>query len=69
MAEPEEPPIEIEDPDVPLTDVPGEPIEIDEPEVPLGDAPKTGDSSNAIPFVVLMMVGITGLAITRRKFS
>ena len=69
MAEPEEPPIEIEDPDVPLTDVPGEPIEIDEPEVPLGDAPKTGDSSNAIPFVVLMMVGITGLAITRRKFN
>ncbi len=69
LAEPEEPPIEIEDPDVPLTDVPGEPIEIDEPEVPLGDAPKTGDSSNAIPFVVLMMVGITGLAITRRKFS
>ncbi len=64
-----EPDIEIEDPDVPLTDVPGEPIEIDEPEVPLGDAPKTGDSSNAIPFVVLMMVGITGLAITRRKFN
>ena len=69
LAEPDEPPIEIEDPDVPLTDVPGEPIEIDEPEVPLGDAPKTGDSSNAIPFVVLMMVGITGLAITRRKFN
>ncbi len=69
LAEPGEPPIEIEDPDVPLTDVPGEPIEIDEPEVPLGDAPKTGDSSNAIPFVVLMMVGITGLAITRRKFN
>ena len=69
LAEPEEPPIEIEDPDVPLTDVPGEPIEIDEPEVPLGDAPRTGDSSNAIPFVVLMMVGITGLAITRRKFN
>ncbi len=69
LAEPEEPPIEIEDPDVPLTDVPGEPIEIDEPEVPLGDAPKTGDSSNAIPFVVLMMVASIGLAITRRKFN
>ena len=64
-----EPDIEIEDPDVPLTDVPGDLVEIDEPEVPLGDAPRTGDSSNAIPFVVLMMVGITGLAITRRKFS
>ncbi len=69
LAEPEEPPIEIEDPDVPLTDVPGEPIEIDEPEVPLGDAPRTGDSSNAIPFVVLMMVASIGLAITRRKFN
>ena len=69
LAEPDEPPIEIEDPDVPLTDVPGDLVEIDEPEVPLGDAPKTGDSSNAIPFVVLMMVGITGLAITRRKFN
>ena len=69
LAEPDEPPIEIEDPDVPLTDVPGEPIEIDEPEVPLGDAPKTGDSSNAIPFVVLMMVASIGLAITRRKFN
>ncbi len=64
-----EPDIEIEDPDVPLTDVPGDLVEIDEPEVPLGDAPRTGDSSNAIPFVVLMMVGITGLAITRRKFN
>ena len=71
LAEPDvdEPDIEIEDPDVPLTDVPGDLVEIDEPEVPLGDAPRTGDSSNAIPFVVLMMVGITGLAITRRKFN
>ena len=71
LAEPDvdEPDIEIEDPDVPLVDVPGEPIEIEEPEVPLGDAPKTGDSSNAIPFVVLMMVAGIGLAITRRKFN
>ena len=64
-----EPDIEIEDPDVPLTDVPGDLVEIDEPEVPLGDAPRTGDSSNAIPFVVLMMVAGIGLAITRRKFN
>ena len=71
LAEPDvdEPDIEIEDPDVPLTDVPGDLVEIDEPEVPLGDAPRTGDSSNAIPFVVLMMVAGIGLAITRRKFN
>lgn len=72
LTEPEEPeePTVIEEPDVPLVDVPGEPVvEVEEPEVPLGDAPKTGDSSNAIPFVVLVMGAGIGLAITRRKFN
>ena len=69
LAEPEEPVIEIEDPDVPLIDVPGEEVEIDEPEVPLGDAPQTGDNSNTIPFVVLMLAAACGLAVTRRKFN
>ena len=67
--EPTEEPTEepIDEPEVPLIDVPGETIE--EPEVPLGDAPKTGDSSNAVPFVVLMMVAVAGLMVTRRKFN
>ena len=69
LAEPEEPVIEIEDPDVPLIDVPGEEVEIDEPEVPLGDAPQTGDNSNTIPFVVLMLAAACGLVVTRRKFN
>ena len=61
--------IEIDDGDVPLTDVPGEALEIDDEQVPLGDAPKTGDANNAIPFVVLMMMAGLGLAVTRRKFN
>ena len=69
LTEPEEPVIEIEDPDVPLVDVPGEEVEIDEPEVPLGDAPQTGDNSNTIPFVVLMLAAACGLVVTRRKFN
>ena len=69
LTDPEEPVIEIEDPDVPLIDVPGEEVEIDEPEVPLGDAPQTGDNSNTIPFVVLMLAAACGLVVTRRKFN
>ena len=69
LTDPEEPVIEIEDPDVPLIDVPGEEVEIDEPEVPLGDAPQTGDNSNTIPFVVLMLAAACGLVITRRKLN
>ena len=67
--EPTEEPTEepIDEPEVPLIDVPGETIE--EPEVPLGDAPRTGDSSNAVPFVVLMMVAGLGLVATGRKFN
>ena len=61
--------IEIDDGDVPLTDVPGEALEIDDEQVPLGDAPKTGDANNAIPFVVLMMMAGLGLVVTRRKFN
>ena len=68
LTEPEEE-IEIEDPDVPLIDVPGEEVEIDEPEVPLGDAPQTGDNSNTIPFVVLMLAAACGLVVTRRKLN
>ena len=69
LTDPEEPVIEIEDPDVPLIDVPGEEVEIDEPEVPLGDAPQTGDNSNTIPFVVLMLAAACGLVVTRRKLN
>jgi len=69
VTEPTEPDIEIDDPDVPLSDVPGEPIEIEEPQVPLSDAPQTGDTNNAIPFVVLMMVAGFGLVITRKRFN
>ena len=69
LTDPEEPVIEIEDPDVPLIDMPGEEVEIDEPEVPLGDAPQTGDNSNTIPFVVLMLAAACGLVVTRRKLN
>ena len=71
LTEPEEPgeEIDIEDPEVPLAEVPGEEVEIEEPEVPLGDAPQTGDNSNTIPFVVLMLAAARGLVVTRRKFN
>ena len=69
VTEPTEPDIEIDDPDVPLSDVPGEPVEIEDPQVPLSDAPQTGDTNNAIPFVVLMMVAGFGLVITRKRFN
>ncbi len=61
--------IEIDEPEVPLTEAPGEPVAIEEPEVPLGDAPKTGDSSNVVLFVVLMLAAGAGLVVTRRKFN
>lgn len=61
--------IEIDEPEVPLTEAPGEPVAIEEPEVPLGDAPKTGDSSNAVLFVALMLAAGAGLVVTRRKFN
>ncbi|MBR5319180.1 MAG: Cys-Gln thioester bond-forming surface protein [Peptococcaceae bacterium] len=65
----------IDDPDVPLGDieVPGEPAipdeELEDSEIPLGDAPATGDTSNAVLFVVLMLAAMAGLVITRRKFN
>ena len=65
------PEIEIEDPEVPLDEPPViEPgIEIEEPEVPLGDAPRTGDATNAVPFMALMLFAMAGLAVTRRRFN
>lgn len=66
----EEPTEEIDEPEVPLTEAPGEPAEeITEPEVPLGDAPKTGDTNNAVPFVALLLAAGAGLAITRKRFN
>ena len=43
--------------------------EIEEPEIPLGDAPATGDETNAVPFMALMMFAFAGLIITRRRFN
>ncbi|MBQ2036236.1 MAG: LPXTG cell wall anchor domain-containing protein, partial [Peptococcaceae bacterium] len=70
------PEIEIEDPEVPLDEpeVPEEPViepgeEIEEPEVPLGDAPRTGDATNAVPFMALMLFAMAGLVATRRRFN
>ena len=74
--ETKDPEIVIDDPEVPTTepDIPEEPVvvpgeEIEEPEIPLGDAPKTGDTTNAVPFMALMMFALCGLVITRRKFN
>ena len=74
--DPNPPEIVIDDPEVPTTepDIPEEPVvvpgeEIEEPEIPLGDAPKTGDTTNAVPFMALMMFALCGLVITRRKFN
>jgi LPXTG-motif cell wall-anchored protein len=69
LEELEEPSTEIDEQDVPLTDVPGESVEIDELQVPLGDAPQTGDSNHLIPFVVLLLIAGTGLIVVRRKFQ
>ena len=44
------------------TTVPGEPVE-----EPLGDAPDTGDTNNAVPYVVLMLAAAAGLVLTRRS--
>ena len=75
--ETKDPEIVIDDPEVPTTepDIPEEPVVvpgeevIEEPEIPLGDAPKTGDTTNAVPFMALMMFALAGLVITRRKFN
>ena len=66
---PEEPTVDIDEPKVPLTDVPGEEVELGEPEVPLGDAPKTGDVAPVVGLVGLMAAAVIGLAITRRKLN
>ena len=74
---PKDPEEIIDDPEVPLDepDVPEEPVIepgeeiVDEPEVPLGDAPRTGDTTDAVPFMALMMFAMAGLVATRRKFN
>lgn len=70
---PEEPEIVIPDPEVPKDEpkepvvIPGEPVEdIPDPEKPLGDAPKTGDTTNVVPFVILMIVALFGLRASRK---
>ncbi|MBR2008952.1 MAG: LPXTG cell wall anchor domain-containing protein, partial [Peptococcaceae bacterium] len=63
---PEEP-VVIEEPGVPMVDIPGEIIE--EEDIPLGDAPPTGDNTNAVPFMVMMALAAVGLVITRRRFN
>jgi len=51
------------------TDNPGEKEEPGTVEPDLGDAPDTGDHTNAVPFVVLLVIAMAGLVITRRKFN
>ncbi len=81
--EEEEPPTGSEDPDepgnpdewIPDGSVPtggAEPDPLDElndPDIPLGDAAATGDTNNAVPYVVLMMFAFAGLVFTRRRFN
>lgn len=70
---------EIPDPDVPKTEpdvpenpdepiiIPGTPVdEIDDPDVPLKDAPKTGDTTNILLMLGLLVIGAMGLYATRR---
>ena len=73
---PKDPEEVIDDPEVPLDKpeipeeqvvVPGE--ELEDPEIPLGDAPATGDTTQAVPFVALMLIALAGLFITRKKFN
>lgn len=68
---PTDPGTNIEDPDVPLGDLPqdptqpaepDEPVEIDDPDVPLSDAPVTGDSSMAL-WLTLMATSALGIAV------
>ncbi|MGM9526261.1 MAG: LPXTG cell wall anchor domain-containing protein [Peptococcaceae bacterium] len=69
----EPPEEEIPDPDVPKTEpdepviIPGTPVdEIDDPDVPLKDAPKTGDTTNIMLMLGLLVIGAMGLYATRR---
>lgn len=62
-------PIEIDEPEVPLGEVPGEDLEeLPDDEVPLADVPKTGD-----PLMALLAVlgasgaGVTGLALRGKR--
>lgn len=68
---PTTPPTEIEDPDVPLGELPEEPtepaepeepVEIEDPDVPLGEAPATGDSGMAL-WLTLMATSALGIAV------
>ena len=65
---PDEPADTPDNKEEPGTVEPGTPVEpVEEPD--LGDAPKTGDSSNAVPYVMLMLFAMAGLIVTRRKLN
>ncbi len=54
--------MELDDPEVPLADM-------EEPEIPLGDAPATGDNTNTMGYVGMMLAALAGLFVTRRRFN
>lgn len=67
--------VQIDEPNVPLTEVPGtiaediESITIEEPEVPLADVPLTGDEAPISAFVGLLLAAGMGLLVVRKKFN
>lgn len=60
-------PIEINNPDVPLADVPGETVELEDSPVPLGDAPETGDRAPIGLLAGMLFMAAGGFVTVRRK--
>jgi len=67
--DPDDPPVTINTPPVPLATIPDEPVVIFDEQVPLADIPQTGINDNLISFLLfgLSLIALAALRITRRR--